>query len=309
MAQGSSDTPREDVRDFLRDRPVVLLTATEAEAAPVLAALGKVEKFLVAKIAFYLGELSPEPSPTTAPAAAGAPAPGAAGAPARVVLAVTGCDKANAAHALTCILENMTPAPRLVVQAGIAGAFTAGPSAPEVGDIVLATHEAYADTGSSSPQGWLSAADLGLPISCLDGVETGGKFPIDAGLVGAAATVIEALDWSGAGRPEAEDAGTAQAPVRTPAVLAGPCVTSSRVTGLGVEAEALAARWGALAESMEGAAAAHVCALYGVPFLEIRGISNLVVDRDRASWQVEQAVAVAGRAAVAVVAALDRLPL
>jgi futalosine hydrolase len=54
---------------------------------------------------------------------------------------------------------------------------------------------------------------------------------------------------------------------------------------------------------MEGAAAAHVCALYGVPFLEVRGISNLVGDRDRQSWQVEEAVAVAGRAALALVAA------
>ena len=50
---------------------------------------------------------------------------------------------------------------------------------------------------------------------------------------------------------------------------------------------------------MEGAAAAHICALYEVPFLEIRGISNLVADRDRGSWQVDRAVAVAGRAALA----------
>ncbi len=66
-------------------------------------------------------------------------------------------------------------------------------------------------------------------------------------------------------------------------------------------------RWGALSESMEGAAAAHICALYAVPFLEIRGISNLVTDRDRGSWQVERAVAIAGRAALAV-AACDRSP-
>ena len=57
-------------------------------------------------------------------------------------------------------------------------------------------------------------------------------------------------------------------------MAAGPCVTSSRVTGTDEEAAILAERWHAVAESMEGAAAAHVCALYGAPFLEVRGISN-----------------------------------
>jgi futalosine hydrolase len=71
----------------------------------------------------------------------------------------------------------------------------------------------------------------------------------------------------------------------------------------------LAFRWEAVAESMEGAAAAHVCALYGVPFLELRGISNMVVDRDRGSWKVEAAVSVAGEAALHVCRNLESLPL
>lgn len=273
------------LRDVTRDRPVVLLAATEAEAQPLRAALTRAEEHVVATKTVYVGELGSVPP---------------AGSKVRVVLAVTGCDKANVAHALTCLLQAMAPAPRLVLQLGIAGAFPgvgvfpgAGPGAA-VGDIVLATHEAYSDTGSSSPDGWLSAADLGVPIACVKGSETGGRFPLDAGLVGAAAAVIEA----GVAGPEGR-----------PAVLRGPCVTASQVTGLRAEAETAAVRWGALAESMEGAAAAHICALYEVPFLEVRGISNLVVDRDRASWQVERAVTAAGRAALAVVAALDRLPL
>ncbi len=64
-------------------------------------------------------------------------------------------------------------------------------------------------------------------------------------------------------------------------------MTSSLVTGLASEARELAERWEAMAESMEGAAAAHICALYGMPFLEVRGISNLVGDRDRAAWEVQ----------------------
>jgi futalosine hydrolase len=57
---------------------------------------------------------------------------------------------------------------------------------------------------------------------------------------------------------------------------------------------------------MEGAAAAHVCALYGVPFLELRGISNMVGDRDRSTWLIDQAAETAGRAALVLAAALAR---
>ena len=64
-----------------------------------------------------------------------------------------------------------------------------------------------------------------------------------------------------------------------PAVLAGPCLTSPASPAGGARRRS----WpplGRVAESMEGAAAAHICALYGVPFLEIAGISNMVADRD-----------------------------
>lgn len=314
MAAGSPEVSRERVREYLRDRQVVLLTATEAEAAPVLGGMEGVEKSFIVTKAFYTGELPVQVPAEGASISAGVqPLFGNAAAPAatpvRVVLAITGCDKTNTAHTLTCLLENMVPPPRLVVQAGIAGAFTTGAPSPAVGDIVLATHEAYADTGSSSPAGWLSATELGLPIYAPDGVETGAGFPLDVKLVRSAAAVVQALDWSALDVQKAGKAADARGTPLTPAVLLGPCVTSSRVTGLRVEAEVIASRWGALAESMEGAAAAHVCGLYRIPFVEIRGISNLVLDRDRASWRVEQAAALAGRAAVAVAAALDRLPL
>jgi futalosine hydrolase len=92
-------------------------------------------------------------------------------------------------------------------------------------------------------------------------------------------------------------------------VVSGPCVTVSRVSGLRSEGEELRARWGAVAESMEGAAAAHVCAFYDIPFLEVRGISNLVLDRDRSSWEVEEAVAAAGEAALLLCRGLGSLPL
>ena len=40
---------------------------------------------------------------------------------------------------------------------------------------------------------------------------------------------------------------------------------------------------------MEGAAIAHICRIYGIPFVEIRGISNMVEDRDKGKWDIELA--------------------
>jgi futalosine hydrolase len=291
------------VREAAWDCRVVLLAATEGEAEPLRAALLKPEKHVVATKTIVTGELETAgagPAISAVGPTVGAVAGvQATGRPVKVVLAITGCDKANVAHALTCLLQVITPPPRLVLQVGIAGALPAVPPRPSasVGDIVLATRETYSDTGSSSSDGWLSAANLGLPIARVGRTELGGSFPLDTSLVQAAAEIIGAVGWPVRVAPE------------PPAVLFGPLVTSSQVTGLSSEAEEVARRSGALAESMEGAAAAHICALYGVPFLEIRGISNLVTERDRNSWQVERATAVAARAALAVIAALDQLPL
>lgn len=280
-----------------RGRQLVLLAATDSEAEPLRAGLARRNEFVVATKKVHTGEL---PAVGAGPPKLGwnrvlfgrrltIPA----------VLAIGGCDKANTAHILTCLFEGVCRAPRAVIQVGIAGSFQrvlAEPGArakkggPAIGDIVLATQEVYSDTGASSPGGWLSAAELGLPIARVAGSETGGIFPLDLDLVREARAAIMSADWPG----------------RRPAVHMGPCVTSSRATGTQAEARDHAARWGALAESMEGAAAAHMCALYGVPFLEIRAISNFVGDRDRGTWAVEKAVETAGRAALAVVAGLGR---
>jgi futalosine hydrolase len=45
-------------------------------------------------------------------------------------------------------------------------------------------------------------------------------------------------------------------------------------------------RFGGICENMEGGAAAQVATLYGVDCLEVRGISNLVEDRDLSRWDI-----------------------
>jgi futalosine hydrolase len=51
---------------------------------------------------------------------------------------------------------------------------------------------------------------------------------------------------------------------------------------------------------MEGAAVAQVCETYGVPFLELRGVSNMVEDRNLDNWDLEGAGKMAQQALIAL---------
>jgi futalosine hydrolase len=62
-------------------------------------------------------------------------------------------------------------------------------------------------------------------------------------------------------------------------------------------------RDGAIAESMEGAAVAYAARRRGVPFIEVRGISNLCGPRSGAPFEIASAV----RHAAEVLAAIEGL--
>ncbi len=132
---------------------MVLLAATDIEAALLAPALREAGEFLVAGKRILVGELAPLRAEGDGP-----------GAGCRVTLAVSGLDKVNAAHLLTCVLQAMSPRPSLVLQTGIAGALpSAGEFVPAaVGDVVLATQEAYSDTGHLDPARLAVGARPGL---------------------------------------------------------------------------------------------------------------------------------------------------
>ena len=44
-------------------------------------------------------------------------------------------------------------------------------------------------------------------------------------------------------------------------------------------------------ESMEGAAFMYACLIHGVPFAQVRAVSNLVERRNRAAWKLNEAIA------------------
>ena len=212
----------------------------------------------------------------------------------------------NAALTLTSLLQVMTPAPELVLQVGIAGALPvkAGPGASpgaRPGDLVIATQEAYSNLGSSSPGGWLSASELGLPVAMVDEAESG------------ACSRSTVAWWSGPpGRsglrrsPGPPSRPPLAGPAEPPAVLVGPCVTSSAMTGRDEEAKVIAERSGRPGRvDGGGRSGPRVCPLSD-SFLELRGISNMAGERDRSTWVVDEAVRIAGRAALVLAAALAR---
>jgi len=78
----------------------------------------------------------------------------------------------------------------------------------------------------------------------------------------------------------------------------GVFITVNGATGTAARGEMLRLRWNGLCENMEGAAVARVCREFHLPFIELRCISNLVQDRDPATWQLEKACQKAAHTAV-----------
>ena len=79
-----------------------------------------------------------------------------------------------------------------------------------------------------------------------------------------------------------------------PAVRRGSFVSVCGCSGTLSRAQGLQRYWQALCENMEGFAAARVAREYGLPFFEMRAISNMVENRDRSKWQMEAACKKAG---------------
>ncbi|MEE8104478.1 MAG: futalosine hydrolase, partial [Planctomycetota bacterium] len=81
-----------------------------------------------------------------------------------------------------------------------------------------------------------------------------------------------------------------------PVRRAVPFVTCATCTGTDKRAREIEARTSGAVESMEGAAIVDVARRFGVDVGEIRGISNVVGDRDRASWKLDEAADAAQKA-------------
>ena len=196
-----------------------------------------------------------------------------------VVLIETGIGAVNTTQALTVALQQINP--ELILQIGIGGAYL--PANLGIGDLVLATQENYGDLGILTPQGWSPADEIGIPVLSTDR-DYYNTYPLDIKLVEEAQNTLEQSGHH---------------------VSKGPFVTVQQCTGLTDLGNTLSTRFGAICENMEGAAAAHICALYNVPFVELRAISNQVEDRNKDAWDIPLALERVQSATTTLVKALS----
>jgi futalosine hydrolase len=140
----------------------------------------------------------------------------------------------------------------LVISAGIAGGFPAA----EIETVVIADSVVHADLGAETADGFSSMAELG---------------------------------W-GPIRFELDDTLCAELARRTNGIR-GSVLSVSTVTGTQARADELHTAFpDAVAEAMEGIGAYAAAAQAGVPFAEIRTISNRVGPRRREEWRIAEAL-------------------
>lgn len=180
-----------------------------------------------------------------------------------------GVGPVNAAHATTvAILEEK---PDAIVVCGVAGAYPS--SGLKIGDVVSASVEVYGDLGAQSPTGFRDMQALGFPV------------------VSSPRLLFNEL------------------PMQVfPTSQSVRFVTVSTCTGTEDVAREIEARTNGAVENMEGAAVAHVAHIHGIPIGEVRGISNMVTNRDRKAWRLREAAAAAQQAVVGWLDAVETCP-
>jgi futalosine hydrolase len=154
----------------------------------------------------------------------------------------------------------------LALNFGLCGSFdpSLGP-----GTVVHVTTDRLAELGAEDGDRFLTVQQLDLLGD--------NDFPFDAGmLVNAAPPPL--------------------APLSRLRTVAG--ITVNTVHGDERTIEAVRARCQPDVESMEGAAFMYSCLVAGVPFAQVRAVSNAVERRNRAAWKIDEAIAALGAVAI-----------
>ncbi len=185
----------------------------------------------------------------------------------RTRLLLTGPGVLNTVQALTAVIEKRRPG--MILMVGCAGGFDR--SGLAVGDIGIATEEIDAHLGIEGETADALPGPLPFPVLTASGTEIYGRYP---------------LHWRTKEAKRCLNRWFQKDAIR---VKAGPFITVSTVTSSDQRAHRLFDAFAPVMENMEGAGAAHVAALYDIPFLEIRCAGNRVGNRDRAAWDLSTA--------------------
>ncbi len=194
------------------------------------------------------------------------------------VLCAGGMGKVNSAHAATLLMTRFSP--EAIIIFGIGGAYPS--SGANVGDIILASEEIEGDEGVLTSEGFKDTEYIGIPLVQKESALFYNRFPSCKKRLAAAHKILSSKKMNSR-------------------IHTGRFVTISTCTGTSVRARELEGRYHALCENMEGAAAAQSAMLHGIPWLEVRGISNIVEDRDLKKWDVPRAARAAQQAVLRIV--------
>lgn len=199
----------------------------------------------------------------------------------RIVVCAGGVGKINAASATAAMIERHRPL--LVINTGCAGAYIG--SGLSIGDLVVASDEVLADEGIVVEEGWKDLRYMSLPTLDMGGRLCFNTIPLSKH---ASEKAMQLADYYGV------------------FLMRGRFATVSTCSGTRQRGEELSRHWNTISENMEGAAVAQVCQRYGLDCLEIRGISNLVEERDMEKWEIRRAVEVAQRFILKYIEEMDR---
>lgn len=182
-----------------------------------------------------------------------------------IVVCAAGVGKINAAAASAALIEMHQP--MLVINTGCAGAYIG--CGLSIGDLAVATEELLADEGVMLTSGWKDLNYMEMPALDHGGKQYFNTMPLCAEVSEKAIQLAEHLGIF---------------------MLSGRFATVSTCSGTKQRGAELVGLFNVIAENMEGAAVAQICLRYGVDCLEIRGISNMVEERNIGKWELSAAV-------------------
>lgn len=185
-----------------------------------------------------------------------------------VAYIVSGIGKTNASRGTALLIEQFSP--RVIVHLGVGGAYSS--SHLRIGDIAVAEKEIYGDEGVFLRDGFHSAETIGIPFLVKGRKKYFNEFMLDRKLSKMANRIARTTFLAS-----------------RITVKSGPFLTLSTCTGTLKRAKELERAFHAICENMEGAAVAHVCVSCGIPMVEIRGISNMVGQRNKKKWDIHLA--------------------
>lgn len=178
----------------------------------------------------------------------------------------SGVGSVASTFAITDAISNDSP--ELIIQLGIGGAFS---NDLFIGSAVAVGKEVIADMGVWEADGYKNIFELGLSGS--------NSFPYKEGaLVNTYSELLEKTNLK---------------------TVTG--ITVNEITTHPDKIRLFKDQFGAELESMEGAGLHYVCIMKKIPFVQIRGISNIVGERDKSKWKIEDAIASASDACIEII--------